>query len=115
MHDMHSHGLDIATTGTSNCGDSLFNAIFYLVATKFDVHSLRLYIVQSFCNAIISGNQKAFDCLHQHLPTDLIQSMSTLGSWQQYLIHMAMPYEKGNIEGGPFCLQWISIIFRVNI
>jgi hypothetical protein len=28
---------------------------------------------------------------------------------------MAMPYEKGKVEGGPFCLQWISIIFKVNI
>ena len=28
---------------------------------------------------------------------------------------MAVPYEKGNVEGGRFCLQWISIIFRVNI
>jgi hypothetical protein len=27
---------------------------------------------------------------------------------------MALPYEKGNVEGGIFCLQWLSIIFRVN-
>jgi hypothetical protein len=26
-----------------------------------------------------------------------------------------LPYEKGNIEGGPFCLHWVSIIFEVNI
>jgi hypothetical protein len=28
---------------------------------------------------------------------------------------MSMPYEKGNIDGGPFCLQWVVIIFQVNI
>jgi hypothetical protein len=28
---------------------------------------------------------------------------------------MELPYEKGNVEGGRFCLQWLSIIFRVNI
>ena len=27
---------------------------------------------------------------------------------------MALPYEKGNVEGFIFCLQWLSIIFRVN-
>jgi hypothetical protein len=115
MHHIHSHGLHIATTITSTCGDSLFNAIFYLIATEFDVHSLCLYTVQSFCNAIIGGSQQAFNCLHQHLLPYLIESMPTIGSWQQYLVNMAMPYEKGNIEGGTFCLQWISIIFRVNI
>jgi hypothetical protein len=26
-----------------------------------------------------------------------------------------LPYEKGNIEGGPFCFHWVSIIFEVNI
>jgi hypothetical protein len=115
MHHIHSHGLHIATTIASSCGDSLFNAIFYLVATEFDVQSLRLYTVQSFCNAIIGGNQQAFNCLHQHLLPYLLESMSTIGSWQQYLVNMALPYEKGNVEGGRFCLQWLSIIFRVNI
>jgi hypothetical protein len=28
---------------------------------------------------------------------------------------MALPYEKGNVECGRFCLQWLSIVFRVNI
>jgi hypothetical protein len=28
---------------------------------------------------------------------------------------MALPYEEGNVEGGKFCLQWLSIIFRLNI
>jgi len=28
---------------------------------------------------------------------------------------MAMPYEKGNVEGDRFYLQWLSIIIRVNI
>jgi len=67
MHDMHRHGLNRATTSTSNCGDNLFSAICYLVATNFDVHSLRLYVVQYFCNAIMSGDQNTFHCLQQHL------------------------------------------------
>jgi hypothetical protein len=115
MHHIHSHGLHIVTTITSTRGDSLFNAICYLIATEFDVHSIHLYTVQSFCNAIIGGSQQAFNCLHQHLLPYLIESMSIIGSWQQYLVNMAMPYEKGNVEGYTFCLQWISIIFRVNI
>ena len=41
--------------------------------------------------------------------------MSTIGSWQEYLVNMALPYEKENVEGGKLCLQWLSIIFRVNI
>jgi hypothetical protein len=28
---------------------------------------------------------------------------------------MALPYEKGNMEGCILCLQWLSMIFRVNI
>jgi hypothetical protein len=115
MHHIHSHELQIATTITSIFGDSMFNAICYLIEIEFDVHSLRLYTVQSFDNAIIGGSQQAFNRLHQHLLPYLIESMSTIGSWQQYLVNMEMPYEKGNIEGGTFCLQWISIIFRVNI
>jgi hypothetical protein len=37
MQDMHSCGLDIATTSTTSCGESLFTALCYLVMTKFDV------------------------------------------------------------------------------
>jgi hypothetical protein len=115
MHHIHSHGFHIVTTIASSCGDSLFNAIFYLVAIEFDVQSLRLYTVQSFCNAIIGSSQQAFSCLHQHLLPYLLESMSTIGSWQQYLVNMEFPYEKGNVESGRLCLQWLSIIFRVNI
>ena len=28
---------------------------------------------------------------------------------------MAMPYEKGGVEGKPFFLQWAAILFEVNI
>ena len=38
-----------------------------------------------------------------------------VGNWQAYMINMAMPYEKGKVEVGPFCLQWTCIIFNVNI
>jgi hypothetical protein len=41
--------------------------------------------------------------------------MSTIGSWQEYLVNMALPYEKGKVEGVRLCLQWLYIIFRVNI
>jgi hypothetical protein len=93
----------------------MFNAICYLEETKFDVKSLWLYTVQSFCNAIIGDNQHAFSFLHQHLSPYLLENMSTIGSWKEYLVNMALPYEKGNVEGARFCLQWLSIIFRVNI
>ena len=37
------------------------------------------------------------------------------GNWKAYIINMAMPYEKGKVESGSFCLQWTCIIFNVNI
>lgn len=79
---------------TSNCGDSLFNAIFYLVATEFDAHCSRLYIVQSFCNALMHKNQDALHCLEQYLIVDVIHYAMN-NNWQRYLINMAMSYEKG--------------------
>jgi hypothetical protein len=115
MHRMHTHGLRRAITNTSSCGDSLFVAICYLIATDFNVQSLRLYIVQSFCNAITSSDPNAFHCLHQHLSCNVIHNSEIIDNWQEYLVKMAMPYHKGKIEGGPFCLQWIAIIFNVNI
>jgi hypothetical protein len=114
MHRIDSHGLQVATNVVSNCGDSLFNAICCLVAAEFDVQSLRLYTVQSFCNAIVGGNQQAFRCLHQHLLPYLLENMPTVGTWQEYLVNMVLPYEKGNVEGCSFCFQWLSMIFRVN-
>jgi hypothetical protein len=41
--------------------------------------------------------------------------MPTIGSWKQYLVNTTLPYEKGNVEGDRFYLQWLSIIFKVNI
>jgi hypothetical protein len=41
--------------------------------------------------------------------------MPAVGSWQEYLVNIALPYEKGCMEGCRFCLQWLSFIFRVNI
>jgi hypothetical protein len=105
MHRIDCHGLQLATTVVSSYGDSLFNAICCLVAVEFNVQSLRLYTVQSFCNAIIGGNQQDFRCLHEHLSPYLLQNMPAIGSWQEYLVNMALPYEKGNVEGCRFCLQ----------
>jgi len=113
-NNMLLNGLTIAKQVTSNCGDSLFNVICYLVATEFNAECLRLYIVQSFCNALMHKNQEALHCLEQYLVVYAIHYTMN-SNWQQYLINMAMSYEKGQVEGGPFCLQWISVIFKVNI
>jgi hypothetical protein len=115
MDKMHSYGLSKAIPVVSNCGDSLFREIFYLIAIDFDVQSLRLYIVQSFCNAMKSSDQNALHCLHEYLGPGAIHNTTIIVNWQEYLVNMAMPYEKGKIEGGGFCLQWISFIFNVNI
>jgi hypothetical protein len=48
MHRMHTHGLRREITNTSSCGDSLFVEICYLIEIKFNVQSLRIYVVQSF-------------------------------------------------------------------
>lgn len=59
-------------------------------------------------------NQDALHCLEQYLVPDVIHYAMN-NNWQQYLINMAMPYEQGQVEGGPFCFQWISVMFKVNI
>jgi hypothetical protein len=100
MHDMHTHGLDIETTSTTSCCESMFNTLCYLVAIEFDVQSLRLYIFLSILNALIGGNHNAFHCLHQYLAHNVIQSVPVVGNWKAYLINMSKPYQKGNIEGG---------------
>jgi hypothetical protein len=115
MDKMHSYGLSKAIPVVSSCGDSLFREIFYLIAIDFDVQSLRLYIVQSFCNAMKSGDHNALHCLHEYLRPGPIDNTTTIVNWKEYLVNMEMPYEKGKIEGGAFCLQWISFIFNVNI
>jgi len=114
MHRMRTHGLSSAVSNEFSCRDSLFETICYLVATNFNVQSLRLYIVQSFCNAITSGDHIALHFLNQHLMPDVIFNMTIINSWQAYLVNMVM-HKKGKIEGGPFYLQRISIIFNVNI
>jgi hypothetical protein len=52
---MHSYGLTRAIPVVSSCSDSLFQALFSLIATEFDEKFLRLYIVQSFLLYIYIG------------------------------------------------------------
>jgi hypothetical protein len=94
MHLIHCHGLQIVTIVLSSCGDSLFNEIFYLVATYFDVLSLQLYTIQSFFNASIGGIQQAFSFFHQQLSPYLLENVPTIVSWKEYLVNMSLPYEK---------------------
>jgi hypothetical protein len=114
MNKMHYYGLNKAIT-TSNCNNSLFQEICYLIAIDFNLQSLRLYIVQSFCNAIMSGDQNTLLCLHQYPGPGVIHNKTMFVNSKEYLENMAMPYERGKIEGGRFCFQWISIIFNVYI
>jgi hypothetical protein len=114
MDKMHSYGLSKAIPVVSSCSDSLFKALCYLIAIKFDEKSLRLYIVKFFCNAMKSGDHNALHCLHEYLRPGLVGN-TTIANWQKYLVNMEMPYEKGNIEDRDFNLQWISFIFNVNI
>lgn len=115
VHELKLHQLHRAITSTCNCGDSLFSTICHLIATKFDVQTLRLYIVETFCNAIISKHKDALDCWKIYLTDNVVQDQPMVGNWQAYVINMAMSYEKGKVEGEPFNLQWTSIIFKVNI
>jgi hypothetical protein len=82
MHLIDSHGLQLATTVVSSCGDSLFNEICCLVEAEFDVQSLQIYTVKSFCNEIIGDNQQAFSFLHQHLSPYLLENMLSIASWK---------------------------------
>ena len=78
--------------------NGLFSTIFYLIAIKFDVQSLRLYIVQSFCNEITSGDHNALHCLHQHMGPSAIHNTTIVDYCQGYAVNMEMPYERGRIE-----------------
>jgi len=53
--------------------------------------------------------------LEQHLTNDFIKSQPMIANWKAYLVNMAMPYEKGKLEGDLFCLHWLSFIFKENI
>jgi len=107
MNRMCAHGLSRVVSSRSICRDNLFETICYLVATYFNVQSLRVYIVQFFYNEITSGDHIALHCLNQHLILDVIHNMTITDSWQACLVNMVMPYKKGKIEGGPFYLQLI--------
>lgn len=115
FHEMKIHGFHIAKKTMSKCPNSMFSAIFHLIAPEFDEKSLRLYVVQYFCNALMGRDENALHFLEKHLTSETIQSQTMVAGWQQYLINMAMPYEKGAIQGTSFCFQWTSIIFNVNI
>ena len=77
-NDMKLHGLNTTTRYISKCGDNLFNSICHLIETEFTVQSLRLYIAQSFRNAIMAGNKFAMHCLREHLSTDVIHKMKAI-------------------------------------
>ena len=62
----------------------------------------------------MNSNQQPLHCLKHYIIVDVIKYTGNR-NWQQYLINMAIPFEDGQIEGGPLCLQWIYIIFKVNI
>jgi hypothetical protein len=44
-----------------------------------------------------------------------MENMSAVGSWKEYPVNMVLPYEEANMEGCRFCLQWFSMVFKVNI
>ena len=60
-------------------------------------------------------NQYSLPFLEKKLTNETIQIQTMVAGWQQYLINMEIPYEKGATEGTSFCFQWTSIIFNVNI
>ena len=57
-----------------NYGDIIFSTICHLIATKFDVQYLILYIVQMFYNASIGKCKDALDCLKKYLKKYDIQN-----------------------------------------
>jgi hypothetical protein len=62
-----------------------------------------------------SGDQNTLHCLHEYLMLSLVGNTTTIANWQKYHVNMEMTYEKCKIDGGTFCLQWISFISNVNI
>ena len=77
-----------------------------MIAPGFDVESLRIYTIQSFFNSIMCNAQDALHCLQKYLLNDVIKKgKKRVANWKAYFINMAMSYEKGGVEGRPFCLQ----------
>ena len=73
-NELWLHQLDRPKLKISDCGDRIFSAICQMIAIEFGVHSLRLYIAQKFCNAIMGKCKDALDCLEKYLTNDVIQN-----------------------------------------
>jgi hypothetical protein len=46
---------------------------------------------------------------------DIQQGLPRVVDWQAYIENLALPYEKGNIEGGIFTYDWIAYIWDIEI
>jgi hypothetical protein len=72
-------------------------------------------MAQTFSNAIMHNDSFAIRCIEQYIKIDIQQGVPRVENWQAYIEHLALPYEKGNIEGGLFTYDWIAYIWDIEI
>lgn len=87
---MELNGVKKVTIMTRNCGESLFNAISYLMNGEFDTQSLRLYIAKTFCNSTKGSSTNIPSYIKHVLEENMLQTMPRLmncklSKWQSHM------------------------------
>ena len=109
------NGLERVQTFTSAYGESCFETICHLTNHEYDVPCLRRIVTQTFCNAVMKNDSFSIRCIEKYVKIEIQKNVSRVANWQGYIVHLALPYEKGNIEGTIFVFNWIAYIWNIEI
>ena len=112
---MLANGLKRVQTFTSAYGESCFETICHLTNHEYDVPRLRCIMAQTFCNAVMQNDFLSTRCIEKYVKIEIQKNVSRVANWQGYIVHLALPYEKGNIEGSLFVFNWIAYIWNIEI
>jgi hypothetical protein len=96
-------------------GESSFETICHLTQDEYDVPCLRHIVTQTFTNAMMHNDACAIICIEQYIKIDMQNDVSRVANWQAYIVHLALPYEKGNIESVFFVYDWMAYIWDIEI
>ena len=72
-------------------------------------------VAQNFTNTIKKNDSFAIRCIEQYINIDILKDVPRIANWKAHIFNLALPYEKGNIEGGIFVYAWISYIWNIEI
>jgi hypothetical protein len=112
---MLSNGFELVHEFNSSYGESSFETICYLTRDEYDVPCLRRIMAQTFSNVVMHNDYFAIRCINQYIKIDIQQGLPRVIDWKTYIENLALPYEKGNIEGRLFTYDWIAYIWDIEI